>query len=300
MQECKKRQFLIKTLQEFHYIDDEGTDVGVSIRARAKAIIELVNDEKRLKRERKLAYKNRDKYKQAIGSNTGYIGSSYRTNVSNRYSDSEEESSEEEEIPRSRKETRRNIESSEEEEESEEIQKEPPQQQVQNQPQNINTVDLLLQDDIFSQPKQQPQPQQDNFFFQTPTQSNFQSNQFFQPQTQFNFTSQQNSFNPQTNNNSFMNFNQPNNNTFLSTPQTNGTTTNDDEWDDFTGAQQQQNDIFQSQQTFQPQPIQPVQTVQPLQPLQPKPIQNNQPTKKYDEKDPWSNTSLIDLSNLGL
>eukprot|EP01120_Amphizonella_sp_Union-15-10_P001816 TRINITY_DN11959_c0_g1_i1.p1 TRINITY_DN11959_c0_g1~~TRINITY_DN11959_c0_g1_i1.p1 ORF type:complete len:504 (-),score=99.93 TRINITY_DN11959_c0_g1_i1:65-1357(-) len=59
--ECRTRIMEIKALSEFHYID-EGKDVGLSVRERAKIIIDLLHDEKRLKDERKKASINRDKW----------------------------------------------------------------------------------------------------------------------------------------------------------------------------------------------------------------------------------------------
>lgn len=85
VQECKFRMLVIKTLSEFQFIDDEDKDQGISVRQRAKAIMELLNDEKRLNSERQTASKNRDKFGQAISSDMGYQQSSvYTRGSSNR------------------------------------------------------------------------------------------------------------------------------------------------------------------------------------------------------------------------
>lgn len=72
VQECKFRSLAIKTLGEFQFIDEDEKDQGLSVRQRAKAIMELVNDEKRLNAERQTASKNREKFGQAISSDQGF------------------------------------------------------------------------------------------------------------------------------------------------------------------------------------------------------------------------------------
>ncbi|CEF71399.1 Clathrin interactor 1 [Strongyloides ratti] len=53
----------IRGLQNFHYIDEKGKDQGINIRVKAKAIIQLLQDENLLIEERKKAKTmNRDKY----------------------------------------------------------------------------------------------------------------------------------------------------------------------------------------------------------------------------------------------
>lgn len=92
VQECKFRSLAIKTLSEFQFIDEDEKDQGLSVRQRAKAIVELINDEKRLNAERQTASKNRDKFGQAIGSDSGFQqshvyarGSSSRQASTDRY-----------------------------------------------------------------------------------------------------------------------------------------------------------------------------------------------------------------------
>jgi epsin len=53
--ECRHRIFDLKSLQRFQYIDDKDVDHGLSIRERSKQICDLVNDNDRLKDERKNA-----------------------------------------------------------------------------------------------------------------------------------------------------------------------------------------------------------------------------------------------------
>ncbi|KAG5355443.1 Epsin-1 [Yarrowia sp. C11] len=49
---CKDNLYVVKTLREFHYIDENGRDQGASIRSRAKEITSLLLDDERLRSER--------------------------------------------------------------------------------------------------------------------------------------------------------------------------------------------------------------------------------------------------------
>lgn len=65
----KDNIYVIKTLREFQYIDDDGRDQGSSIRARAKSLTDILQDDDRLRHER-LARKN--------GRRRGSLRRSYR------------------------------------------------------------------------------------------------------------------------------------------------------------------------------------------------------------------------------
>ncbi len=73
--ECRSKMIEIKTLMEFQKIDDHDKDVGYSIRERAKHVIELMHDDKRLQDERDKAQKNKDKYGVAMSNVAGGTGS---------------------------------------------------------------------------------------------------------------------------------------------------------------------------------------------------------------------------------
>ena len=45
--------YIIKTLKEFQYIDEEGKDQGANVRQKAKDITNLLQDESRLRHERR-------------------------------------------------------------------------------------------------------------------------------------------------------------------------------------------------------------------------------------------------------
>ncbi|KAI9472692.1 ENTH-domain-containing protein [Coemansia mojavensis] len=53
---------IIKTLKNFHHIDSNGKDQGINVRHRSKELVDLVNDNERLREERKKAKENRNKY----------------------------------------------------------------------------------------------------------------------------------------------------------------------------------------------------------------------------------------------
>lgn len=49
----KKNIYIVKTLREFVYLDDEGRDVGANVRQSAKDLTALINDDDRLRAERR-------------------------------------------------------------------------------------------------------------------------------------------------------------------------------------------------------------------------------------------------------
>ncbi|KAI9356594.1 hypothetical protein BD770DRAFT_389664 [Pilaira anomala] len=61
---------MIKVMRNFYYIDDKGKDEGLNVRNRAKEIVELLSSTDKIRAERKLAKKNRNKY-IGVGSDSG-------------------------------------------------------------------------------------------------------------------------------------------------------------------------------------------------------------------------------------
>jgi epsin len=53
--------YVIKTLREFQYIDEDGKDQGANVRQKAKDIVNLLQDEARLRHERKSRAHMRDR-----------------------------------------------------------------------------------------------------------------------------------------------------------------------------------------------------------------------------------------------
>ncbi|KAG0942715.1 hypothetical protein G6F57_007799 [Rhizopus arrhizus] len=67
---------MIKIMRNFYYIDETGKDEGLNVRNRAKEIVELLADTERIRTERQLAKKNRNKY-VGVGSESMSLGSRY-------------------------------------------------------------------------------------------------------------------------------------------------------------------------------------------------------------------------------
>lgn len=59
--------YIIKTLKEFQYIDEEGKDQGANVRQKAKDITNLLMDESRLRQERSSRANMRDRMNNGIG-----------------------------------------------------------------------------------------------------------------------------------------------------------------------------------------------------------------------------------------
>lgn len=79
----------IRSLETFSFCDENGKDQGVNIRVKAKEIAEFVQDDDRLREERKKAKKNKDKYVGINSSGTGSSGGfSSMSSSKSSYSDS--------------------------------------------------------------------------------------------------------------------------------------------------------------------------------------------------------------------
>ncbi|XP_075712207.1 clathrin interactor 1 [Rhinoderma darwinii] len=52
----------LRSLENYHFVDEGGKDQGVNIRQKVKEMVEFVQDDDRLREERKKAKKNKDKY----------------------------------------------------------------------------------------------------------------------------------------------------------------------------------------------------------------------------------------------
>lgn len=70
-QHCKENIHAIQTLRDFQYIDREGQDQGVNVREKAKQLVNLLQDNEKLKQERSQASKTR-KRMAGSGGVTGY------------------------------------------------------------------------------------------------------------------------------------------------------------------------------------------------------------------------------------
>ena len=62
-QQCRENIFAIQTLKDFQYVE-EGKDHGMSVREKAKALVNLLKDEERLRNERAKALKAKERFAQ--------------------------------------------------------------------------------------------------------------------------------------------------------------------------------------------------------------------------------------------
>ncbi|XP_046899232.1 clathrin interactor 1-like isoform X1 [Hypomesus transpacificus] len=66
----------LRSLENYHFIDESGKDQGINVRQKVKEMVEFVQDDDRLREERKKAKKNKDKY---IGVSSNSTGGSFKT-----------------------------------------------------------------------------------------------------------------------------------------------------------------------------------------------------------------------------
>ncbi|KAI8326325.1 ENTH-domain-containing protein, partial [Martensiomyces pterosporus] len=66
---------IIKMLRNFHHIDENSKDQGINVRQRAKELIDLAQDNDRVREERKKAKTNRNKYSGHVGGGMTGFGS---------------------------------------------------------------------------------------------------------------------------------------------------------------------------------------------------------------------------------
>ncbi|AWO99786.1 putative clathrin interactor 1-like [Scophthalmus maximus] len=68
----------LRSLENYHFIDENGKDQGINVRQKVKEMVEFVQDDDRLREERKKAKKNKDKYigvsSDSMGGGGGGIG----------------------------------------------------------------------------------------------------------------------------------------------------------------------------------------------------------------------------------
>ncbi|XP_052011068.1 clathrin interactor 1-like isoform X2 [Xyrauchen texanus] len=58
----REHQYDLRSIESYHCVDENGKDQGINVRQKVKELIEFVQDDDRLREERKKAKKNRDKY----------------------------------------------------------------------------------------------------------------------------------------------------------------------------------------------------------------------------------------------
>ncbi|XP_041703825.2 clathrin interactor 1 [Coregonus clupeaformis] len=72
----------LRSLESYHFVDDNGKDQGVNVRQKVKEMVGLIQDDDRLREERKKAKKNKDKY---IGVSSDSMGGGFSRYTGDRY-----------------------------------------------------------------------------------------------------------------------------------------------------------------------------------------------------------------------
>ncbi|XP_071362812.1 clathrin interactor 1a isoform X2 [Trachinotus anak] len=81
---AREHLYDLRSLESYHFVDENGKDQGVNVRHKVKELVEFVQDDDRLREERKKAKKIKDKY---IGVSSDSMG--YRSYSGDRYDSSD-------------------------------------------------------------------------------------------------------------------------------------------------------------------------------------------------------------------
>uniref|UniRef100_A0A672ZW38 Clathrin interactor 1-like n=2 Tax=Sphaeramia orbicularis TaxID=375764 RepID=A0A672ZW38_9TELE len=68
----------LRSLENYHFIDENGKDQGINVRQKVKEMVEFIQDDDRLREERKKAKKNKDKYIGVSSDSMGGGGNSFK------------------------------------------------------------------------------------------------------------------------------------------------------------------------------------------------------------------------------
>ncbi|XP_047441343.1 clathrin interactor 1a isoform X2 [Mugil cephalus] len=71
---AREHLYDLRSLESYHFVDENGKDQGVNVRQKVKELVDFVQDDERLREERKKAKKNRDKYIGVSSDSMGYRG----------------------------------------------------------------------------------------------------------------------------------------------------------------------------------------------------------------------------------
>ncbi|CAK9298851.1 unnamed protein product [Gordionus sp. m RMFG-2023] len=91
---CREHLFDLKTLQNFSYIDESNKDQGINVRQKVKELIDFVQNDERLKEERKKAKANREKF-VGLSNQSGSVSRHNNHSSFGTYSDYDQSSLEE-------------------------------------------------------------------------------------------------------------------------------------------------------------------------------------------------------------
>jgi len=75
---AREHLYDLRGLETYTFIDDFGKDQGINIRQKSKELVEMVQDDDRLREERRKARQNKDKYIGLAGGTVGTPGGGYR------------------------------------------------------------------------------------------------------------------------------------------------------------------------------------------------------------------------------
>ncbi|TMS17440.1 Clathrin interactor 1 [Larimichthys crocea] len=89
---AREHLYDLRSLESYHFVDENGKDQGVNVRHKVKEMVEFVQDDERLREERKKAKKNRDKFVGMSQSSMGYSGDRYDPGGNRRWDDDWEKS----------------------------------------------------------------------------------------------------------------------------------------------------------------------------------------------------------------
>ncbi|CAI5651635.1 clathrin interactor 1a isoform X3 [Oreochromis niloticus] len=71
---AREHLYDLRSLESYHFVDENGKDQGVNVRQKVKEMVEFVQDDDRLREERKKAKKNKDKYVGVSSDSMGFRG----------------------------------------------------------------------------------------------------------------------------------------------------------------------------------------------------------------------------------
>lgn len=86
MTSAREHIYDLRSLENYTFIDENGKDQGINVRHKVRDLIDFIQDDDRLREERKKAKKNRDKYigmsSDAMGGRSSFDDFRYKENFS--------------------------------------------------------------------------------------------------------------------------------------------------------------------------------------------------------------------------
>uniref|UniRef100_A0A8C7ZNH4 Clathrin interactor 1a n=1 Tax=Oryzias sinensis TaxID=183150 RepID=A0A8C7ZNH4_9TELE len=69
---AREHLYDLRSLESYHFVDENGKDQGINVRQKVKEMVDFIQDDDRLREERKKAKKNKDKYIGVSSDSMGY------------------------------------------------------------------------------------------------------------------------------------------------------------------------------------------------------------------------------------